>query len=210
MALEARVLHVLERSALGEEMVDSVSLLVELLAGPGTGKSTTAALVFGKLKQQGVNAELAHEYAKDLTWEEAFDKRSFQPYVVAKQMWRIERLWGKVDVIVTDTSTLLSLIYGRSEHGATSLFKKWVEEDWRSRQPLTMFLHRDPNRPYSRIGRDQSEDEAMQIDTEILGLLEQTGVHVPAFRVDKENDSHVDAIVSRIFAELELRNMGVK
>jgi len=48
----------------------SKPLIVDFFAGPGAGKSTTAADVFAKLKWRGVNAELIGEYAKDLTWSE--------------------------------------------------------------------------------------------------------------------------------------------
>jgi hypothetical protein len=40
------------------------TILVNLYAGPGTGKSTMAANVFSELKWMGVNCELALEFAK--------------------------------------------------------------------------------------------------------------------------------------------------
>lgn len=39
--------------------------VINLFAGPGSGKSTTCAGVFSKLKLAGVNCEMALEYAKD-------------------------------------------------------------------------------------------------------------------------------------------------
>ena len=45
-------------------------IVVNLFAGPGSGKSTTCAGVFAKLKLAGVNCEMALEYAKDKVWEE--------------------------------------------------------------------------------------------------------------------------------------------
>src|SRR5262245_20723095 len=61
------------------------TLTVNLFGGPGCGKSTNAALVFGKLKNDGINVELVTEFAKELTWEGRSGALRFQPYVTAKQ-----------------------------------------------------------------------------------------------------------------------------
>ena len=45
-------------------------IVVNLIAAPGSGKSTIAAGVFEELKWEGVNAELITEFAKDKVWEE--------------------------------------------------------------------------------------------------------------------------------------------
>ncbi len=47
------------------------TLVINMFAGPGAGKSTLAAGTFFRLKCLGVNAEIAPEYAKDLVWEES-------------------------------------------------------------------------------------------------------------------------------------------
>lgn len=45
------------------------TLIVNLVAGPGTGKSTTMAGVFYKLKSLGIDCEMVTEFAKELVWE---------------------------------------------------------------------------------------------------------------------------------------------
>ena len=44
--------------------------VINLFGGPGSGKSTTAASVFSKLKIMGYNVELVTEFAKDMVWEQ--------------------------------------------------------------------------------------------------------------------------------------------
>ena len=41
------------------------TIVVNLIGGPGSGKSTTAAGLFYNLKKLGINCEMALEYAKD-------------------------------------------------------------------------------------------------------------------------------------------------
>lgn len=43
------------------------TLVVNLLGGPGCGKSTGAAYIFSQLKMRNIDAELVTEFAKDKT-----------------------------------------------------------------------------------------------------------------------------------------------
>ena len=80
------------------------TLIVNLYGGPGSGKSTGAAYIFSKLKMAGVDAEYVTEYAKDKVWEGNKEVFNCQFYITGKQVFRIHRCFGKVDVIVTATS----------------------------------------------------------------------------------------------------------
>lgn len=181
----------------------SKTLLVTVHGGPGIGKSTTAALVFARLKQLGYNVENGHEYAKDLTWEKAFGKLGYQPYVTAKQLWRYERLEGQVEAIITDTWSLLALIYGDESNGVTDTFREWLIEDYRRRNTLDILLCRDPSRTYSTSGRNQTKEEAEAIDSKIFQLLTDYVGDFHTLTVDKEENSHVDEIVRLVEKRLE-------
>src|SRR3954464_5942728 len=90
-----------------------MTLVVNMVAGPGTGKSTTAAGVFHELKLSGVNCELVQEYAKDLVWADNLKQLGNQVYILGKQYNRLWRLQDKVDVVVTDCPLFLSVYYGQ-------------------------------------------------------------------------------------------------
>ena len=86
-------------------------ILINLFGGPGVGKSTGAAYVFSQLKMRGINCELVGEFAKDKVWEENWVALKNQAYIFGKQYYKIARCADQVDVVVTDSPVLLSLIY---------------------------------------------------------------------------------------------------
>lgn len=162
-----------------------MTLVVNLYAGPGTGKSTTAAQLFALLKQDGVNCELVTEFAKDLTWEGRTKALSFQPYVAGKQMYRIWRLIGEVDVIIVDSPIMLcGHIYG--EIGVSDAFLQFVRDIHKSWNTYDVILQRNPQaRPYNTSGRNQTEDEAAAIDHRIASMLHYH--HIEHDRVEVDN-----------------------
>lgn len=168
-----------------------MSLIGVLHGGPGTGKSTTAALVFGSLKRDGYNVEVAHEYAKDLTWEERTNALACQEYIWGKQVWRERRLQGQVDAIITDTSTLLSLVYGQP----AKAFREAVLEEYRAKHTVNIFLRRDPDRPYNVRGRNQTATDATRMDKRIEGVLVSNEIPYTALQLDNANQGHVFEIV---------------
>ena len=78
-------------------MIDT--LIVNLFAGPGAGKSTAAAYIFSKLKMAGINAEYVTEFAKDKTWEENQKVLNCQFYISGKQAFRLARVYAPVSVL---------------------------------------------------------------------------------------------------------------
>lgn len=164
-----------------------------LYGGPGTGKSTTAALVFGILKQRGYNVEIVHEVAKDMVWEERHVALLHQPYINVKQMFRLDRLRGKVEGIITDTSTLLSFIYGSEQGGVTPAFREWILDDYRRRNTVNVFLMRNPDRAYNAKGRYQSESEALAADYQIRAVLDDNNIRYYKVHMGRE-DEHINEI----------------
>jgi hypothetical protein len=170
-------------------------LVVNLFAGPGAGKSTTAAAAFAQLKCAGINAELVTEYAKDLVWSESGRTLACQPRVFAEQAWRIDRLRGKVDVVITDSPLLLSLVYGWDMPACWRDYVRWeVAKD----NTLNFFLTRA--KPYVAVGRLQTELDAKLLDTDILAELATERV---PYRAIPGNQSAATIVFSAVMSELE-------
>lgn len=143
-----------------------MSLVINFLAGPGTGKSTAAAALFVQCKNAGINVELACEYAKDLVWEDRAKTLQNQVYILGKQYHRIFRLQNKVDVIITDSPILLSTIYDESQCPELRALCLKLHN---SMDTFNIFLERE--KKYNPNGRLQNETEAKEIDFKIYDFL---------------------------------------
>lgn len=167
--------------------------VINLFAGPGAGKSTTAAMVFAKLKQLGLKAELVTEYAKDKVWEKSFGTLSNQLYVFGKQHHRLWRLQEEVDYAVTDSPLAISLYYGKN-CGPT--FLELVCEEHYRWPSLNIFLKRV--KPYARFGRYQDEAGARDVDVELKEILDK---YLIAYENVIGDDLAAENIVNRLIVQ---------
>lgn len=169
-------------------------IVINLIGGPGTGKSTLAAGLFYELKKQGINCELALEFAKDKVYEESFKTMDDQIYVFAKQYHKLWRLRGKVDVIITDSPLLISLHYMKED---SKYFNNLVLEQYNKFDNLLYFLNREGI--YQTEGRTQTEDEAKSIDLSIKHILDTTAKEVKYKTVKRE--TALSTILSDIYEQ---------
>lgn len=171
------------------------TLVVNLYGGPGTGKSTTMAGVFAELKWHGVNCEMGPEFAKEKVWEKSFAILGNQIYVFGKQFHTLVRVCGQVDVVVTDSPLLLSLIYGKDE---VREFHDLVLAVHRKYRTLNIFLKRI--KKYNPSGRMQTEPEAREIDRRVLDMLSDNGIPFEEFDAGRGSVPMI--------AEMVLREIG--
>lgn len=170
------------------------TLIVNFLGGPGLGKSTMCSSLFTRLKIAGIECEFALEYAKDLVFEEGLKKLNNQIYVFAKQLQRIKRLNGKVDVIVTDSPALLSYIYAQDDE---ITFKKLIVEEYNKLNSLNLVIKR--KHTYNPNGRLHTLQEAIRIDERILQCLNENKI---AYREIDSDISVLDSISEEIIKNI--------
>lgn len=176
-------------------------IVVNLFAGPGAGKSTTAAGVFHNLKTSGVNCEYVHEWIKWSVWEDRLSILDDQMYIFAKQHHMLHTLRDKVDVAVTDSPILFSLIYGKLY--GKSAFKRYpefftlVENVFKDFDNENFII--DRVKPYNQSGRVQSYEEACKLDLRIARTLTTTGHKYTRVKGDA---SGVDAVTESIIKRL--------
>jgi len=142
------------------------TLFVNLFGGPCVGKSVLCAGIFSQLKIRGIECEMALEYVKDLVWEESFEKIKNQIYIFGKQQNRLFRLNGKVDVVITDSPLLNSIVYykGKNPH-----FTDTVMHEFKQLNTLNYYISRTFE--YVDNGRMQSLEGAKQVDRDYKELI---------------------------------------
>ena len=160
-------------------------IVINLFAGPGCGKTTVAAEVFAEMKKARINCEYVPEKAKELTWADRHDDLACQPAVFGSQLNRLWRLRNKVDIVVTDSPILLSMVY--AEGWPASFHQSIVDihnttpwENW------NYLLLRDRS-GYQTEGRTQTIDESISIDGKLSSLL--TGHNID-FKHLRHNSIH--------------------
>lgn len=159
--------------------------VVNYYAGPGCGKSTTAAALFAELKYQNINCEMILEYAKDAAWEKRGPKVfRAQEYIFGKQHFRMARVADEVELLVTDSPLMLGLVYMPKDFPQPSL-GGLIVESYHLYDNLNIFLRR--NKPYNPKGRNQNEAEARVKDVEILEMLHQQGVDFVSMDFGRDN-----------------------
>lgn len=171
------------------------TLVLNLFAGPGAGKSTTAAGVFFELKTLGINCELVTEYAKDLVWEKRHSTFEDQIYLFAKQYHRIFRLLNRVSVVITDCPILLTPIY---DYEKRPTLEALVVEEHNKMWTYNAFIQR--KKKFNPKGRNHNEDEAKELDKHIMDILWKHRVPFESFEGTVDGK---DAIVKRIITLLE-------
>lgn len=137
-----------------------MTTVINMLGGPGCGKSTTAAGLFHIMKLKGFDVELVTEYAKDKTWEESFMVLENQFYVLAKQEHRQWRASKQCEYIITDSALINSKAYTE---------EKWIHDavDRLNARYNNVYIRLIRTKEYKTLGRSQNEDQARELDAVI-------------------------------------------
>lgn len=155
--------------------------VINLWAGPGAGKSTTAAGLFHQMKLKGLSVELVTEYAKDMVWEGRKNILEDQLYITAKQNRRLHRLQGKVTWAVTDSPLLLGMHYCANDVIRDS-YVALLKDIWNQYDNHNFFIQRA--KKYVKTGRNQTEDEAKNVDYELLKLFLENDIKTKVIKGD--------------------------
>lgn len=143
---------------------------INILGGPGSGKSTTAAWLFSELKLRNVSVELVNEYVKAKAYARHDISKWDQVYILGKQMqYEYRFLKHGVKNVITDSPCLLSYFYTNDEELADPIAQiiYQYELDFPS---INLFLDRG-DKEYIQEGRYQSKEDAMKVDTNLWTIL---------------------------------------
>jgi adenylate kinase family enzyme len=169
------------------------SVVINLFAGPGAGKSTTAARLFSSLKLLGKNAELVQEFAKGAVWEKRSQKLfACQPYITGKQIWQQARLADEVEFMVSDSPILLGLAYISDDEPSEykSAFQTVLLHEFNRHTNINFFIKRA--KAYNPKGRNQTEQEAIEKDNEVKAFL--NSLNIPFIEISGDASADMQII----------------
>lgn len=155
-------------------ITDIPTKVVSLVAGPGAGKSTTAAGIFHQMKlAQTYKVELVTEIIKDAVYDENQGMLNDQLLLTATQNHALHRLVGKVDFVISDACLLNGIVYNRF-YNTPSVLDNLILHLFREYDNTVVMLPRKAK--YEGYGRSQTEEEAKQLDKIFIEVLNELGV----------------------------------
>ena len=180
-----------------------MTIIINFFAGSGAGKSSLASGVFSELKWLGVNVEYVMEYVKHQLFEERTAIFKDQDYIFGKQKYNIKRLvdCGKLDVVVTDSPIILSAFYNKP---VDEIFNQHVVNEFNKFNNINYFI--DRVKPFNKVGRFQTAEEAKQDDILLKELLHKFDI---SYYIIKGEKASVEKIANNIKNILEYQKHGI-
>lgn len=177
--------------------------VINLFAGPSTGKTTLATRLFSELNITKPFGEpcLVFEYAKELVYQKRFDLLEDQPHVTSEQCRRLSIYVNNVDLIVTDSPILLGLVYSPPHHLAKT--KEIIDSMSDHVDNINFFIERMGNE-FDPRGRMGSLDDALQKDQEIKDMLISSGT--PFHIIQNKYD--IASVIAKISEKISSTKRG--
>ena len=155
---------------------DKNTIVINAFAGPGAGKTTSCLEVAEKLKKQGFVTEYVQEYAKELVYDNNLimldGHYEHQFDILKEQVKRINRLYGKVDFILTDSPVLLNNTYLNEDKGTNDYvaYCENVKKIYTLYDNFNYFVERDKS-AFEEEGRIHNLEQSIVIDDELKNTL---------------------------------------
>lgn len=144
------------------------TIVVNIIGGPGTGKSILTSEIFAELKRRFISAEISPEYIKKKIREGSLKAVQSQIYIFGKQQYQLFTMKDEVDVIVTDSPFILSSIYDVTR---CPELRKLIIREFNKYENMTYYIERDTEVPYEQEGRYQDAEGAKKVDTTVKDFL---------------------------------------
>lgn len=138
-------------------------LVINLYGGPGSGKSTTAAVAFAYLKNKGIRAELVGEEAKHQIYWGSSNQLRNQFLLASLQYTRLRNLKeAGCKIAISDSPLLQNIVYSRgiSYHNELKRLVELVNTEFDNKNVRVIRV-----KPYDQFGRVQTAEEAKEIDS---------------------------------------------
>jgi nicotinamide riboside kinase len=173
------------------------AIVINLIGGPGCGKSILSAKLFVKLKLNYTSCDISFEYIKRKLREKALKVIESQIYIFGKQQFQLFTMKDEVEVIVTDSPIILSSIYDKTN---CPHLKALILKEFRSYKNFTYFIERDEDVEYEQEGRYQDLAGAREVDKMVKKFMDKN--KIPYKVITGVGKKSVKLIMSDIEKEL--------
>ncbi len=175
------------------------TLVINILGGPGVGKTTIASDLFAAMKKRNLDVEIVNEFAKELVWENRSEAFNDRLYMHAEQNHRLMMMNGSLDYIITDSPLILTSVYNRfymedkfpKEYNA--MIDEVVNQTWNHYRNITFLIERDVH--YDTNGRRESLSQAQEVDKRTLEYLKKHNIQYISI---KDRDHAVNSILKEL------------
>lgn len=158
--------------------------VINLLAAPGSGKSTTGQILSGMLSIADYRVEYIPEFAKFATFSNNQAALTDQIYMFAKQENRLHVLRNaNLDFVVMDGPLPVALLFQPEDYYRG--YEPLVMEVFSSYENINFFLRRNPAMAYKSVGRNENAEEALRLDQRLRDILTRHAVTFDEHVVEK-------------------------
>jgi len=196
--------------------------IINLFGGPGSGKSTTAASLFGAMKSlkkqkesflDQYQIELVTEFAKDKVYDFhhiCLENQFFTSGNQYHRMWRVINFWNyhnyKNGIIITDSPIINGIFY--DTHPKKELLKKVLIEysefdeyknNFAGLEQFNYLLIRDHD--FEQSGRLQTSEESDKITNDIKKFFNKNNKDLLEIQTSKAQEFILNDILKNIKKE---------
>jgi len=177
-------------------MVDKKqTLVINLIGGPCSGKSTISAELFARLKKMGIHCELVTEYIKDRIYEENKTMPLNQIAIFGMEHYNISNKIGKVDVIIHDGSFINNIIYKNEDNLE---FDSLIIGEYKKFNNLDFFIKRG-NIEFEDYGRIHNLKQSKELDR----IIKETYNNYNLSFIEVEARDAVDKIIPIVLKKID-------
>ena len=177
-------------------MVDKKqTLVINLIGGPCSGKSTISAELFARLKKMGIHCELVTKYIKDRIYEENKTMPLNQIAIFGMEHYNISNKIGKVDVIIHDGSFINNIIYKNEDNLE---FDSLIIGEYKKFNNLDFFIKRG-NIEFEDYGRIHNLKQSKELDR----IIKETYNNYNLSFIEVEARDAVDKIIPIVLKKID-------
>ncbi len=174
------------------------TLIINLIGGPCSGKSTIAAELFSHLKKMGIVCELVTEYIKERIYEENKTIPYNQIAIFGAQHYSITNKIGKVQCIIQDGSFLNNIIYTKENTGEDNFeLYNLIISEYKKFNNIDFFIDRG-TLPFNTDGRIHNLEQSLRMDDKIKETYNKYGFNY----ISVESRDAVDKILPIVLKKL--------